>query len=374
MKLRYKIIFSLFLQIFFFVSIPSLLDRVGLYRANWIQVWEDISHHKIFASPAPQKVVLLGDSEFGERFCHENPESAAATDDDCALRAVLNFKKGAYPHIKNFQFFDFSKNGTIAEAHLYYFLHLMDIPDHSVKYVIYAAPDKLFLKLHERSYFMLNEKTADKIDALPTELKNDKLTKLASEYRARISTYEKEERYFRYRYLYRRAPTLFWSQRLFFHETMRDIRYRLAPNSPEIIFNTYLEKHQKVSGTYSEDQYPYPLASPDPHLFFEKDSDFDFLDIIYDLCQKKGIQLVLYFPPDRVTCPNFQLEPCNTETYIPVIKHFANKNVPLLDFRSSEFKVPRDSLDGVHPSLSFKLTLAEGFLNELEKFETNKQN
>ena len=211
---------------------------------------------------------------------------------------------------------------------------------------------------------------ANLLDRLPEDLRTPELLRAADEYRRRVDAFEKEQAFHRPRYFFRRFRSRFWDKRSFVQDFVRNVRDTIAPTYAAVNFNHYLKLHEAAGGTSPVDQYDKPLAPQEPHLSFRQPGDLEFLDLIYDLSRKHGIQLILYFPPDRVTCPSFHLEPCNSNTFEPVKRYFSAKGVPFIDLRGMEFIAPRDTLDGIHPSISAKLKISEAFFDALEKLET----
>lgn len=373
MSLRFKILISLCLQLLLFVVVPPLLSRAGLRAANWVRVWEYVSDHEFFSTASRNRVVLLGDSSMGGRYCNKSPEvPGAAVDDDCALRAAMDFQKSEFPGLSRFEFFDFTKNGTYAEAHLYYFLLMLSHGGENIRYLIYSLPGKLTLDLHQRSYYVLGEQTTRLIRLLPPELHSEKLDWLAAHNEEKLREFAKEEKHFHLRDRLRRFKEIFWAHRSFVQDLLGDLRERYAPNASEAIFKTYLKRQADAGELVPEDHFARPAEPPDPSQYFERESDFLFLDILSDLCKKMGIQLIFYIPPNRVTCPRENPEPCESKIYRPIVKRYESRGVAIIDKRRDDFLVPRDSLDGIHPGLFYKLSLAKEFLNVIRSFEEKK--
>jgi len=373
-RLRTKLLISVVLQILLFALVPPLLTRAGLRAANWVRVWEHISDHEFFSSKARDRVVLLGDSTLGTRYCHVSPQVPnAPLDDDCTLRSIMSFERSHYPGLERFEFFDFTSNGTLAEAHLYYFLLMLSQGGDSIRYLIYSLPGKLTLDLHDRSYFVLNEQAANLIDALPPALRSEKLSWLSHHYRERLDAFAKEQTLFHERDRFRRFREIFWAHRSFVQDLLGDLRERYAPDSSEAIFGTYYKKFVDGGGLTPVDHFQAAPATVNPNEFFTKESDFLFLDILSELCHRLGIQLILFAPPDRVTCPAPGLEPCDSNIYQPIFARYRGRpGIQILDNRRDPYLVPRDSLDGTHPSLLKKLALAKEFLHEISESENKR--
>jgi len=374
-RLRYKILFSVAVQILLFVFVPPLLSRAGLRAANWIRVWEYAGDHEFFSSKARQRVVLLGDSSLGARYCHVDPAlHNSPVDDDCTVRSAMEFQRSGFPQMKKFEFFDFTKNGTLAEAHLYFFLLMLNHHGGGdIKYLIYSLPGKLSLNLHERAYYVLNEQTSRQISLLSPALQLEQLHWLDHYNQGRLEQFEKEQPLFRARDRVTRYREIFLAHRSFVQDFLGDLRESYSPDSSEIIFQSYLKKQEYNGGFTKEDHFKGPMVPPEPESFFTKESDFIFLDILSELCRRTGIELVLYLPPSRRTCPPGQLEPCDSKIYQPILDRYRTaKNITFVDHRSDPYLVPRDSLDGIHPSLLYKLSLAKEFLSVINTIEDKK--
>lgn len=373
MRLRYKILISVITQLLLFALVPPLLTRAGLRAANWVRVWEYISDHEFFSTSSKDRVVLLGDSSMGTRYCHEAPDvPGAPRDDDCALRTAMEFLKSDYPGLSRFSFFDFTTNGTVAEAHLYYFLLMLSRGGDKIKYLFYSLPGKLTLTLHDRSYFVLNEEAVKLMEALPENLKTDQIRWLTKNYRERLEAFSREQQFFHERDRFRRFREIFWAHRSFVQDFIGDLKERYAPDSSRIVFESFLKKEINQNGVDPPDRFKGPMEPPSPESYFTKESDFLFLDVLADLTQKLGIKLVFYIPPNRVTCPPTQLEPCDSNIYRPIIDRYAKRNILILDHRRDPFLVPRDSQDGLHPTLHTKLNIAREFLRAIAQIEESR--
>ncbi|WP_409119710.1 hypothetical protein, partial [Streptomyces acidiscabies] len=64
--------------------------------------------------------------------------------------------------------------------------------------------------------------------------------------------------------------------------------------------------------------------------------------------------------------------PCESKIYRPIVKRYESRGVAIIDKRRDDFLVPRDSLDGIHHGLFYKLSLAKEFLNVIRSFEEKK--
>ncbi|MGZ3650003.1 MAG: hypothetical protein ACXVCI_02670 [Bdellovibrionota bacterium] len=374
MRLRHKILISVVAQILLFVFVPSLLSRAGLRAANWVHVWEYAGDHEFFSSKARDRVVLLGDSSLGTRYCHVDPALPnAPVDDDCTVRSAMEFQRVDFPNTKKFDFFDFTVNGTLAEAHLYYFLLMLNHHGGgAIKYLIYSLPGKLSLNLHDRAYYVLNEQSSKQIEMLSPALQTDQLRWVERYNQGRLEQFEKEQPLFRARDRITRYREIFLAHRSFVQDILGDFRERYSPDSSEIIFRNYLKKQEYNGGFTPEDRFKGPVVPPQPESFFTEESDFLFLDILSELCRRMGIELVFYLPPNRKVCPPGNLEPCDSKIYQPILNRYRGKNITFLDHRRDPYLVPRDSLDGVHPSLLYKLSIAKEFLSVINTIEDKK--
>jgi hypothetical protein len=374
MRLRYKVIFSVVMQVLLFALVPPLLTRAGLRAANWVRVWEYISDHEFFSSTSRDRVVLLGDSALGTRYCNVSPDVAGApVDDNCTVRSAMQFQAKQFPNLSRFSYFDFTTNGTLAEAHLYYFLLMLAHGGSSMKYLIYTLPGKLTLNLHDRSYYVLNEQAANLIDSLPPELQTEKLRWLAKNYRDRLETFSREQQFFHERDRYRRFREIFWAHRSFVQDLLGDLRDRFAPEASEVIFNTYLEKESATTKLSPVDQFHGQTHDPLPEMYFKTERDFLFLDILTELCERVGITVIFYIPPNRTVCPPTQLEPCDSNIFRPILARYHDRpGVTFLDHRRDPYLVPRDSPDGIHPSLHSKMEIATELLHAISETEEKK--
>ncbi len=355
--------------------VPSLVSSLPFMGTKWVTRWENVENHRIFRERTPQKVVVLGASFFGERFCLEPPSQPGATQNDaCMLSNVLNIEKTKFDVMKDFTFYQMTMGGTNAQVHLYFLLELLKINDGSLKYIIYDGPRKFLLNTTEREYFNLHKKLLATLDTLPQDLRTEKVISFEARLKKQIEFDERSGQAFTKRSRIAELQKLLQSKRAWFGEFLSGVKSALSKESDEAMFNHFLSRHNRLYETYDKDEYTGSILPLQKESYFEKPEDFEFLDLILDLCRKRNIQLVLYYSPSRFYYSAKEPEPYNSKIHQPTMDYLAPRGVKFLDYRDLPFLVPRDTSEGIHPSVSMKLTIARRFLIDLNRMEHEKKN
>lgn len=372
MKFYQKFLLSIPLQIALYIGVPALVQNLPHGGFHWIPSWDAVDTHQILKDPAPNKVVILGASYFGERYCGgpiKTPGGIA--DDGCMLSNILNENREKFSETKDFKFYQMTMGGTISQVHFYFLLHLLELPDNSIKYIIYDGPRKFYLDVPEREYHALHLELLKKIDSFPESMKTTRLMKFSQELKAQIAKdYAKGET----------PSSLRWHMFKKFIRSRRDWIFNFQtwvnsifyPDRNHVMQVRYTKRHQELYGNYPDSPdtaQQVPLHSSD---YMNDERSFEFLDLIEELCRKKGIQLVLYYSPSRVYYSWAEKEPYNSQVHAPTMKRYKN-SLKFMDYRAMRFLIPADTLDGIHPSMPKKLLIADEMLKDLRNYELEKK-
>jgi hypothetical protein len=369
LKVWKKIVLSIAIQGVLFFGIPKVVSRLPFMGTKWVNSWESIKEHEIFRDKSPQKIVLLGASYWGERLCMDEPNVPNSFQDEtCMTSLVLNIEKHKLKKMEDFNFFQTTQGGSGAQAHLYFLLNLLEINDGSLKYIAYDGPRLFELDLHERENFSLHKKLLEKINMLPVKFQSEKLSRFAKKLDVQIrKDIESGESFAK--------PDIVYELRKIIHQNIRwfgkfQSRFKsyISKDSDEKAFTDFLARHNQLNKNKDKNEFFKPLFPLVPKYYMTRPENLEFLDLLYELCEKAKIKLVITFPPDQRLFNTLTREPWESKIFQPTNSFFSNKKgVYILDYRDMPASVPRDSIDGLHPSLSGKLTLAKKLLTDLEK-------
>jgi hypothetical protein len=353
---------------------PTLISALPFMGTQTVRSWERVTEHRVFRDPAPDKVVFLGASYFGERYCNDHPQKVGGLENDaCILANILNWKKNEFPELSSFKFFHFAMGGTYAQAHLYYLLQLLKIKDGSLKYIIFDGPRKFYLNLKSSEYFALHEKLLEEISKLPESSKTDRLNRFEKALAEQIKRDKDSGLPFTKVSTRDKFQKVFQAKRDWFGEFLAGVKTAFGTDVQQKTFEDLLVKHDQLYGNRNRDEFDEPMTSYVDSDFFNSEEDFDFLAIMLDLCKANGIKLVLYYSPSRKYYSSTHPEPYDSHIHKPVREYFEPRGMKFMDYRNIPFLVPRDSIDGIHPALSTKLVIAGRMLEDLRKYANEKQ-
>ena len=362
------ILLSIGLQILFFICIPTLVRTLPFMGTNFIRSWDAVQDHKIFRSQAKQKAVLLGASYLGERYCVDAPSLPGSIENDACLAAnIFNLNRSKYFKMRDVEFFQVTMGGTVPQVHLYNLFQLLKINDGSLKYIIYDGPRKFNFATYDQDYHALHRALLQELENAPNDLRSLKIDKFQAQLKAEIDSLERSGEPYTKNISLHMFGKYLKRQRSWFGEFQNDLRSALNPDLDRVTFESFLQKHNKIDGGKDEDEFdPSKKISFPPSAYIETENDFLFLDILSEICRVRGIKLIIYYPPSRSYYSWAERDPYESHAHRPAMERLRPKGVAFFDYRPLPFLQPRDTYEGIHPTLSKRLEMVNRILADME--------